>query len=151
MAEPKTIKFGKSLIEIGDGATPTEVFNAPCGFEQIGMTVNTETNNNNLPDCADPDAPTWTTTDVVSKQMQLTGEGFFDADNWKDMWRAWFMDGTEKNVRFHVDLTSALGGGYFQGKALLTTFEFSGQRGQRGRISIGITFQGKPVWTPATP
>lgn len=148
MAQAKTIKFGQGLIEISDGETvPT--FAAPCGFESIGLTVNTETNQSNIPDCTDPDMVSWLLSDEVSKQMQLTGEGLLDADAWKEVWRPWSIDGGEKEVRFHFNIGSALGGGYFQAPALLTQFELTGERGNRYRVNTQLTMQGKPTWTDA--
>lgn len=148
MAQAKTIKFGNILLEIGDGATPTEAFAAPCGIETLSLTVNVETNTTNVPDCSDPDLEAWLISDVTSKQMVITGEGIMDADAQKD-WREWILAGGERNIRWHVDLSSANGGGYWQAPALLTTFEENGERGNRWRSNIGLTLQGKPTWTAA--
>lgn len=149
MAQASTIKFGKFLIEVSSMAT-VPVFAAPCGFETIEMQVNTDTNNSNIPDCSDPDLVSWIVSDEVSKQMVLTGEGFLDTSAWKTVWRPWSIDGGEKNVRCHFNLTSANGGGYFQAPALLTDFRASGSRGNRLRFNITLTLNGKPSWTDAT-
>lgn len=147
MAQVKTAKFSQTLIEVGDGALP-EIFAAPCGFETITQTITTETNNSNLPDCVDPDAPAWLTTDTVSKQMVLTGEGFLDLDSWKTVWQPWSISDAEKNVRWHLNLSAAQGGGYYEAPAKLTNFVVTSTRGQRVRVSVTLTMQGKPTWVP---
>lgn len=151
MAVPTTLRFGQAVIQVGGGETPTEIFTAPCGFESISWVINTETSNNNLPDCAAPDDPTWTINDIISKQAVVSGEGFFDATSWKNIWQLWALNGTTKNVRFQINLTSANGGGYYQAPGILTTFEINAERGGRARVNIAITLQGKPTWTAATP
>lgn len=149
MALAKTLKFAQQMLLLGDGTTPTELFEAPCGFEQLNMTVNIETNTTNVPDCEDPDLPSWLSSDEVSKQMVLGGSGVLDTDAMQ-IWREWLMDGGEKNVRWFTDGTSANGGGYWQAPAILTTYEESGQRGQRWQLNVGLTLNGKPTFTAAT-
>lgn len=149
MALAKTLKFAQQMLLLGDGTTPTELFEAPCGFEQLNMTVNIETNTTNVPDCTDPDLPSWLSSDEVSKQMVVGGSGVLDTDAMQ-VWRDWLMDGGEKNVRWFTDGSAANGGGYWQAPAILTTYEESGQRGQRWQINVGLTLNGKPTFTAAT-
>lgn len=148
MAQVKSLKFAEQVLMLGDGATPSELFAAPCGFESLTLTVNIETNTTNLPDCDDPDLPAWLVSDEVSKQMVVAGNGTLDTDSMQ-LWREWLLAGGEKNVRWVTSGTAANGGGYFSAPAILTTFEESGERGQRWQSSIAVTLNGKPVWTPA--
>lgn len=148
MAQVKSLRFAEQVLMIGDGTTPTELFAAPCGFESLTLTVNIETNTTNLPDCDDPDLPAWLVSDEVSKQMVIAGNGTLDTDSMQ-LWREWLFAGGEKNVRWVTSGTAANGGGYYSAPAILTTFEESGERGQRWQSSIAVTLNGKPVWTPA--
>lgn len=148
MAQAKTITFGKQMMLLGDGATPTEVFAAPCGFDSLTMTINIETSDSNVLDCADPDLPAWLISDEVSKQMTLQGSGILDISAQK-IWREWSTEGGEKNVRWVKNTTSAEGGGHYQAPAILSSYEEQGERGQRWKISVGLKLQGKPVWTDA--
>lgn len=149
MAQAKTIKFGSTAILLGNGATPTEVFSAFCGLTEMALTVNIETNTTNVPDCLDPDLPSWLETDIVSQQMTLTGNGVLDTDAMQE-YQDWFMTGDQRNVRWFRDLTAGAGGGYFQAPAILTSYEETGQRGQRWNVAIGVTLNGKPTFTAAT-
>lgn len=149
MALAKVIKFKDQLLQLGDGASPTEAFAAPCGFTSLNMTVNIETNSNNVPDCDDPDLPSWLVSDEVSKQMQVGGSGVMDRDA-MIIWRDWMQDGGEKTVRWVTTGTAAQGGGYFMAPALLTSYEETGEKGNLWQTSVTLTLNGKPTWVPAT-
>lgn len=152
MAQAKTIKFANVIVMLQDQDTAAQ-YAAPCGVEQLTMTINIESNTTNVPDCDDPDLASWLETDIVSQQMTIEGEGVLDTDAmqvWQDWWHG-ANSGQEINVRFFRDLLTANGGGYFQGPAVLTAYAETGQRGQRWRNSFTITFNGKPTFTPATP
>ncbi|WP_266030422.1 phage tail tube protein [Brucella intermedia] len=148
MAQAKTLKFKDQILLLGDGATPTEAFAAPCGFTSLNMTVNIETNTTNVPDCEDPELPAWLESDEVSKQMVLGGSGVMDRDAMQ-VWRDWLMNGGEKNVRWLTAGTAAEGGGYWSAPAILTQYEETGERGQRWQNNIQVTLNGKPTWTDA--
>lgn len=147
MAQAKTLRFAQQSILLSDGATPA-VFSAPCGFTSLNLTVNIETNTTNVPDCEDPDLPAWLVSDEVSKQMVLGGTGVLDTDAMQ-IWRDWLLDGGEKDIRWSTDGTLANGGGYFAAPGILTTYEETGERGQRWQVNVGITLNGKPTFTPA--
>ena len=149
MAQAKSLKFGKQIMLLGDGETPTEGFEAPCGFESLTLTVNIETNETNLPDCDDPDLPAWLVSDEVSKQMVIGGEGVLDTDAYQ-VWREWLLEGGERNVRWLSDAAPGDGGGYFEAPGILSAYEESGQRGQRWQVSITVNLNGKPEWTAFT-
>lgn len=149
MAQAKTLKFAQQTMLLGDGATPTEAFTAPCGFLELSMTVNIEINTTNVPDCLDPDLPAWLQSDEVSKQMVLAGNGVLDTDAMQD-WRDWMMAGGEKNIRWKTNGTAINGGGYFQAPGILSTYEETGARGERWSLSVGVTLNGKPTFTAAT-
>ena len=148
MAQALTMSFGKCMIMLGDGAS-SEVFTAPCGFSELTMTINIESNTVNIPDCDDPDLAAWLATDIVSQQMTLQGSGVLDK-NAMQTWQAWWFDAgaAEKNVRWFRDLSSGEGGGYFQAPAVLTAYEETGSRGQRWQNSVGIALNCKPSFTP---
>lgn len=148
MAQAKTLRFAQQVMLLGDGAEPTEGFDAPCGFTTLTLTVNIETNSTNVPDCTDPDLPAWLVSDEVSKQMVLSGDGVLDTDAMQ-VWRDWLLEGGEKNVRWLTSGVAADGGGYFQAPGIMSTYEEGGARGERWSLSAAITLNGKPVFTPA--
>lgn len=148
MAQAKTLRFAQQIMLLGDGAAPAENFTAPCGFTTLDLTVNIETNTTNVPDCNDPDLPAWLISDEVSKQMVLSGNGVLDTDAFQ-LWRAWMMAGGEKNVRWLTSGTGANGGGYYQAPGILSAYSENGERGNRWKLSAGVTLNGKPAFTPS--
>lgn len=148
MAQAVSIKFGLIALMLGDGATPTEVFAAPCGVTSLTITTNVETNTTNLPDCDDPDRASWLAIDEISRQKQVSGSGVLDRGA-AEVWRAWDLAGGPKNVRVYTNLSAGAGGGHYAGPALLTAYEETGERGQRWQNSFTVTFDGKPTWVPA--
>jgi hypothetical protein len=151
MAQADTIRFGKAFILLSNMVLPTPTFTAPCGFESLALNINIATSDVNIPDCDDPDLAAWLATDVVSKQMSLTGSGVLDTGAMQ-VWQDWWLNDLpepEVDVRFFRDLSQAKGGGYFQAPGVLTSYGESGQRGQRWQNSVTINLNGKPVWVPA--
>ncbi len=80
--------------------------------------------------------------------MVVGGSGVLDTDAMQ-IYRDWLLEGGEKNVRWRTDGTAGNGGGYFQAPGLLTTYEETGERGQRWSVNLGITLNGAPAFTPA--
>ena len=74
MAKPVTLKFGAGVMYFGDKATP-EVFTKMCGFTDLELTVEKETNDTTVPDCDDPDAASWTERDVVALSWSIAMNG----------------------------------------------------------------------------
>lgn len=72
-------EFDFATIEIGDGATPTEVFTVSCGKTDI--TVNTVANSTDrfVRDCTKPGEVPTRKTKVTGKQMDVTATGLTDA------------------------------------------------------------------------
>jgi hypothetical protein len=135
MAKASTLPFSKFLIEIGDGNTP-ETFKAPCGLNSRGFDRTAATNDTNVPDCDDPDAPSWLERDVVSLSGSLSGAGVV-ADEDYDTWETWL--GKSKNVRIK------LGTRIWIGAAILSKLSLSGARGNRVTFTATIDTDGELV------
>jgi hypothetical protein len=126
MANPaNTLRFGSFLIKLGNGANP-EVFTAPCGLNSRGFNNTAATNETNVPDCDDPDAPSDLQVDIVSRTTELSGAGVV-ADEDFDTWWTWWKAGTSKNVQ--ITLGTRVWLGAFKCASLNVT-------GEKGRASI---------------
>lgn len=130
MAKATTYKFSEFAIKVGDGNSP-EVFAAICGLTSRGFNRTANTNETVTPDCADEDAPAWVERDVNSLSWELSGEGVMAAEAIAD-WDAFF--GNQKNVQI------SLGENTWEGAAILTGFNITGQRGSR--VTCSVTLQG---------
>lgn len=137
MAAPVTLRFGDGYIELGDGATPTEVFTKVCGFTEIQMTFEKELNDTVVPDCDDPDAPAWTQRDAVSQSASFSCSGVAGVAAIPLMQSA-FADGASRNTRIRL-VGGGSGGGtpdrLISGK-FHTKYSLSGQRGERWQVEF---------------
>ena len=150
MAQPATTSFGKFLVELGDGAAQ-EAFTAPCGFTQKGFELTAATSEANVPDCDNPEAPSWVQRGVSSFSASVSGSGVMVLAA-SDVWRTWFLSGQAKNIRVHVNETAAAGGGHYDFPALLTSLGKSTQLGSDGnkvQQTVAIQSAGVVTWTAA--
>lgn len=152
MAIGTSIKFGEQLVLIGDAATPTEAFVAPCGVTDLALTVNIATNETNVPDCTDPDLPSWLVSDVVSLQMALSGSGVLTTEALPEWARisTGTAAGQQNNIQFTRNTSVTAVNGTFEAPAILTTYNESATRGQRWQIEFGFALNGQPTFTAAT-
>jgi predicted secreted protein len=150
MAKPTTAKWTKLTIWLGDGAMPTEVFtSAVCGLITKGIAFSTDTGDTVVPDCTNPDLPSWVERVPRSFTTSVTGAGVM-AEETLSTWRTWFLSGAAKNARIALDLVA--GDGYFAGSFILTAFELTGNEAD-GKVQINITMQsdGQITWVTGTP
>lgn len=143
MAPPITVKSGKMLILIGDGATPTEGFTAPCGLNTKGFTLSANSNEVQVPDCDDPDAPAWIERAVATMTGQITGAGVMAKESFT-LWRDWALSGQTKNARVQIDEP---GMGYYAGRFLLSNFALSAELGNKIQVDVTLDSDGAITWT----
>lgn len=136
MAKATTLKFSELLILVGNGESP-EDFAAPCGLTSRGFSRTAETNDTNVPDCDDEDAPAWLERDKVSNAWSASGSGVLAEESFQ-VWEDWFNEDTARNVRI------VAGARIWSGQAHLTQFEIEGERGARVTVTVAITGTGKP-------
>jgi hypothetical protein len=148
MARPTTVKGSKFLIQLGNGAG-TEVFTAPCALVTKGINFSAETNDFNVPDCDDPDAPTWTERVVSALSAGVSGSGSLAMES-LETWREWYLSADGKNIRVKIDVPAVDNGGYFAMNALLTTLNLGANQGELATIEVDIVSNGEVTWVDAT-
>lgn len=150
MAKPTTASWSKFLVLVGDGAGP-EVFTAPCALTAKGLDISADTSDSNVPDCSDPDLPSWVERVVRGLSGTISGSGRLALGTASSMWRAWALNGSAKNVRIKIDVPLANDGGYFAGSFLLTRFRLTGNESD-GKIGVDVTLvsDGPLTWTAAS-
>ena len=144
MARPTTVRGSRVLIQLGDGASP-ETFAAPCALTTKGINLSATTNDQNVPDCDDPDAPTWVERVVAALSAGVPGSGTLAMESLPE-WTDWFMSGASKNVRVVVDSAGGINAGYFAMAAVLTTFNIGGNNGELATIEVDIQSDGEVVF-----
>ena len=73
LALAKTIRFGQQVLLLGDRATPTETFAAPCVLTTLGFSTNISLVDTTVPDCDDPDLSAWIESETSTQQLRITG------------------------------------------------------------------------------
>lgn len=148
MAQANVTQASKLYIQLGDGGTP-EVFSQPCGLNSRGLNLTKDTNDQIIPDCDDPDAPSWLGRVVVSLSGEATGSGVLDLDAlpiWQDAF-----DSTEPvSARVGINVPPASNGGYYQGLMHLTAFNITGDQGDFIQVAVTLLSSGELTWVPAT-
>lgn len=148
MAKPTTYKG--SLVAIYLETATTGIFAKPCGLNNVTITANKNSQDTNVPDCEDPEAPQWIERDVESLDMSVTGSGVLAAEALETWWDA-FSSTETVNARIYVGALTDVTNGYFwEGEFHLTSFEVTGQTGQRAQVSISLASSGEVIKTAVT-
>jgi predicted secreted protein len=146
MAKPTTLSAAKLLIMIGDGAGP-EVFTAPCGLTSRGINFSKETNDTNVPDCDDPDAPAWIERVTVSLSASVSGSGVL-AKEALGTWKEFFFSTATKNCKVMLD--GGTGWGHWLGAFHCTTFNVTGELGDKVQVEVELQNDGEIAWVDAS-
>jgi predicted secreted protein len=149
VAKPTTLSAAKLLIMLGDGASPTEVFAAPCGLTTKGINFSAASNDITVPDCDDPDAASWSERVISALSGTVSGSGVLAMES-LETWRDYFFGGVSKNARVKIDTTLANNGGYFEGAFILTTFNITGEIGNKIQVEIELQNDGPVTWVAAS-
>lgn len=147
MAKPTTVTGSKLSVWLGDGATP-EVFVAPCGLHTRGINFGATANDELIPDCDNPDLPSWVARTVQSLTAGISGSGLL-AKEALDAWEGFHFGGVSKNCRVIIDW----GGGVqrrYDGAFVCTTFNVTGEIGSRIKVEVALASDGviTPVVVP---
>lgn len=150
MALPKVASGTKLLIQVGDGATP-EVFDTDltCALITKTFSLTTDSNQVTVPDCDDPDKPAWNLTEITAKSLAVSGSGVLKTSA-NAAWFDWFDSGDPKNCRIALSIPAADGGGYFAAPMKLTSYELTGERGNKIQMEVSMQSDGAVTWVPAT-
>lgn len=125
------------LIQVGDGATPTEVFAHPCLVNtERSVALTAETKAVQIPNCTEPSAPKKTVRRVVATDSQISGSGLLPHASSKT-YADWLLSGLPKNIKVKLAKTGAL---MLSGSYLLTNFTVTGSD-QGDNVTCQITLE----------
>lgn len=144
MAKTITHSWTKLSFWLGDGASPEDFTSAVCGMTTKSFSLSADTANVNVPDCDNPDLPSWVERVVRSLSAGFNGSGLMAEQNVSD-YREWMESGEARNGLVVLDIGAEKG--YYEGSWVLTNIEFGASDGN-GKISFSAQIQsnGKPEW-----
>lgn len=145
MAAVTRVSGSKLLVQIGDGATPTEAFAHDCLINTArGIQFQSDTNEYIMPDCDNPDDPAWKEVTKDGLSVTITGAGMLytaSVENWFDWWKA----AATKNVRFKLNVAAT---GYWAGKFHLSQMEIAADSNKdTATVSVTMISSGAVTWT----
>lgn len=145
MAQATVISYSKFRIKLGDGNSP-EVFSAPCGLNTRALNRLKNVSEIDIPDCTDEDAPAAVGREVRSTDWNISAEGVLAAESvqaWEDAYNT-----TDSiNVLIEQEFPNSPPGTIRKiGAAHLTTFNITGNRGEK--VAVSIELQGDGALIP---
>lgn len=140
MTQLTSIKGTQLQIRVDNGLTGTnQAYAHPCMINAArGLDLTSNGQDENIPDCADPDALAWTTHTKATLGGQISGAGMLDATNYSTFY-SWFITDTGKTVK--VDLNGTVGG-VVTGSFKLTQLAITGDRGKRVEVNLTMKSDG---------
>lgn len=147
MALPDIIRGTYFILAMGNGATPTETFNPLCGITTRQFQAQSNTTDQFIRDCADPEDIPIRRLIVTGEQWSLSGNGSLNRAQIDDIIAA---KGLTKNYRFYWSepADDVVYAGYFEGPAILTNFTIDGNDDQYSQLSVQIESDGAWTFTP---
>jgi hypothetical protein len=147
MALAQTIRSGKMRVYVEDPDTPG-TFVAPCGLTSKNWSLDLQANDDNVPDCDDPDALSWVARTPATRSAKISGTGVFDGTAFA-LWRRLALTGASFRCRVEFDTGGNPGGGYYQGYFIMNSLGNAANIGQRVQASVDLSSDGEVTWTDA--
>lgn len=142
MALMQPVNANTHFAMLGDGADP-EVFAAPCGITSVSFNPGITKRDTPVYDCDNPEGETQNYPTRTGTAYSLSLAGVLDT-NAALIWHDWYYVSKQpRNVRYKRT------GGYFQGLAILSSYEEGAERDNDVSVSATIDFIGEPTWVPA--
>jgi TP901-1 family phage major tail protein len=121
------------LIQIGNGATPTEVFTNLCGLTTRSFNMSANEVDTTITDCENPENTPQKTAEPGIKNRTFSGSGKFVKSTNNTAFMVHVNDATKFNAKVIVP-----GLGTYTGPWFVSEFEFSGE--MEGNMDFNATF-----------
>lgn len=144
MAKAKAINGSKLIIRIDDGSGSN--FVARCSINadrEFGFS--SSPSEAMIPDCDNPDDPSWIEREIDGLSVQITGSGMLHTLDIDFFW-TWFKSGDSRAVQCAVDVPAAEGGGWWYGDAVLSAFTPARSAGKRDKATFECTILSDGPW-----
>ena len=148
MARPVTY-VGSSVALFLEDVSPG-TFIRPCGLTNHTVTFTKNATEISVPDCDDPELPAWIERGVESLDMSGSGNGILAAEA-VDAWWAAFNSTESIPARIYIgSLTDTVNGRFWSGNIHITSFEVTGERGNKAQVNVSFVSDGEMVFSTTT-
>lgn len=142
MAKPKTYSGSVVAVFLEDPEN-SGTFLRPCGLTQHSANFTKNLNEIDVPDCDDPDLPAWVEREVSSLDFSASGSGVLAVEA-VDTWWGAFNSTESINARIYIGKPDDTDNGhYWEGLVHVTSFEVTGNRGERAQVSVNFASDGE--------
>lgn len=150
MAQPDILKGTFFSLMLGNGATPTEVFTALCGFTTRTFRGQINTNDQFTRDCADPENVPVRRITATGEQWSLSGEGVVNRANLETI-EAELGDISNWRFAFTEPADDEIFQGYWAGAFMMTSLEITASDENYATLNITMESDGEVQFTEVTP
>jgi predicted secreted protein len=147
MAQPDIIRGTYFSLMLGNGATPTEVFTALCGFTTRNFTDQVNTNDVFTRDCADPEDIPIRRLIPTGRQWDLTGEGQLNRSNLEAMQAAHDAQAHNWRFLFTEPTNDWIFQGFYAGPAIITSLQITAADDDFATVSLTLASDGQWAFT----
>lgn len=147
MTAVNTIKGTQLQMQIDNGLTGTsQAYIHPCMINAArGIQMSSSGQDEEIPDCADPDAVAWNLHTKTGRVDTITGAGKLDASS-VPTFVAWMNGDIAKTIKVSFGGTN---GGVVTGGYKMTDFNVTGDRGSVAAATMTMKSHGVQVYTTA--
>ncbi|WP_406720365.1 phage tail tube protein [Thioclava litoralis] len=149
MAKPTTFVGSSVAIFLEDTANPG-TFLRPCGLNSHTVTFSKNTQDVTVPDCDDPELPAWIERGVESLDFSANGSGILAAEALDNWWAAFNTTDSIKARIYVGKATDTNNGRFWEGKVHVTSFETSGERGNKAQCTVSVVSDGELTYNTVT-
>jgi hypothetical protein len=136
MAKPTTQRWTKLLIYVESDDSPGVYGPHNCGMTTKSFSITAQTSDTTVPDCDDPDAPSFVERVVQSLSSGFEGSGVYAEEN-EQFFSEWALSGLSKSCRIVIDGTMSV---YFEGDYIFTNYQLQGNQND-GKMQFSGQFQ----------
>lgn len=149
MARPKTFSGAVVAVYFEDLATPG-TFIKPCGLTQHSATFTKNMNEIDVPDCDDPDLPSWIEREAASFDFSVSGSGVLAAEAVDPWWEIYNRQISVLARTYIGKIDDIEHGRYWQGRLHISSLEITGNRGERAQVSVSAASDGEMTYHQIT-
>lgn len=148
MAKPGTARGTKLRVLLGDDSDPV-VYTQFCGLTAKQINFQTQTQDEYVPDCDNPDDPAWREITKSGRSVTITGSGTLDIKGALQRMQDAYNSDEPVPMKVELNVPSVDGGGAWVGNFAVTQLQITGNDNTLVTANITLESDGEVAWVPA--